>query len=119
MTLDKAALVQNVDETAGDWPLDLAEEFAGLALRCLSIDCEPNTDLNISRVMENLNKIKYRADALMARGGPQVVSNDDDTDDVPRVFICPIFQVRLLTHFLNQFQHVVHIDLRTWDNVWA
>lgn len=92
MTLDKAALVQNVDETAGDWPLDSAEEFAGLALRCLSIDCEPNTDLNISRVMGNLNKIKDRADALMARGGPQVVSNDDDTDDVPRVFICPIFQ---------------------------
>ena len=44
----------------------------------------------------------------MARRGPQVVSNDDDADNsigVPRVSICPIFQVRLLTHFPNQFQH--------------
>ena len=48
----------------------------------------------------------------MARGGPQVVSNDDDTDnsiDVPRVFICPMFEVGLLTHFPNQFQHG-HVD---------
>ncbi|KAK7825197.1 putative carbohydrate esterase [Quercus suber] len=46
------------------------------------------------------------ADALMARGGPQVVSNYDDTEtsiDVPKVFICPIFQVRLLTTFQTNF----------------
>ena len=49
----------------------------------------------------------------MARRGPQVVSNDDDIDnsiDVPRVFICPMFEVGLLTHFPNQFQHG-HVDL--------
>lgn len=96
MTSDRATLVQIRDTMAGDWPLDLAEEFAGLAMRCLSIDREPNTDLNMRRVMEELNKMKNKADDLMARGGPGGVSNGDvDTDDsidVPSVFICPIFQ---------------------------
>ena len=101
MTSDRATLVQIRDTMAGDWPLDLAEEFAGLAMRCLSIDREPNTDLNMTRVMEELNKMKNKADDLMARGGPGGVSNGvvdtDDSIDVPSVFICPIFQVCLLT----------------------
>ncbi|KAF5454398.1 hypothetical protein F2P56_024067 [Juglans regia] len=96
MTRDREALAQVLDETAGDWPLDLAEEFAGLAIRCSSINSEPNADLSITRVMEELNKIKNKAEDAMKRGGSDTFINGDvdeaDSCDVPKVFICPIFQ---------------------------
>lgn len=93
MAMGSAGLAQVLDEAAGDWPLDLAEEFAGLALRCLS-----NTELSITRVMEELNKMKNKADEVMARGGGfELVINGGvdgaDSYDVPRAFLCPIFQV--------------------------
>jgi len=97
MAMGSAGLAQVLDEVAGDWPLDLAEEFAGLALRCLS-----NTELSITRVMEELNKMKKKADEVMGRGGgggggsEPVINGSDygaDSYDVPRAFLCPIFQV--------------------------
>lgn len=97
MAMGSAGLAQVLDEVAGDWPLDLAEEFAGLALRCLS-----NTELSITRVMEELNKMKNKADEVMGRGGggggrsePVINGGDNGADsyDVPRAFLCPIFQV--------------------------
>ncbi|KAB1201904.1 putative U-box domain-containing protein 50 [Morella rubra] len=91
MTMDRAVLAQVLDEVGGDWPLDLAEEFVDLAMRCLS-----NTDLSMTRVMEELTKMKKKADEATARGGSEAKINgcDDDEDsyDVPRVFLCPIFQ---------------------------
>ncbi|XP_042990038.1 putative U-box domain-containing protein 50 [Carya illinoinensis] len=96
MTRDRAALIQVLDETAGDWPLYLAEEFACLAIRCLSINSEPNAELSITQVMEELNKMKNKAEDAMKRGGSDPFINGDvdeaDSCDVPKVFICPIFQ---------------------------
>jgi hypothetical protein len=96
MAMGSAGLAQVLDEVARDWPLDLAEEFAGLGLRCLS-----NTKLSMTRVMEELNKMKNKTDEVMARrggggGGGGIsgpVINGGDSFDVPRAFLCPIFQV--------------------------
>ena len=94
MAMGSAGLAQVLDEVAGDWPLDLAEEFAGLGLRCLS-----NTELSMTRVMEELNKMKNKSDEVMARGGggggglSGPVINGGDSYDVPRAFLCPILQV--------------------------
>ncbi|XP_059435551.1 putative U-box domain-containing protein 50 [Corylus avellana] len=92
MAMGSAGLAQVLDEVAGDWPLDLAEEFAGLGLRCLS-----NTGLSMTRVMEELNKMKNKSDEVMGRGGgggggSGPVINGGDSYDIPRAFLCPIFQ---------------------------
>jgi hypothetical protein len=57
--------------------------------------------LSMTRVMEELNKMKNKTDEVMARrggggGGGGIsgpVINGGDSFDVPRAFLCPIFQV--------------------------
>ncbi|GAV70071.1 U-box domain-containing protein/Pkinase_Tyr domain-containing protein [Cephalotus follicularis] len=93
--MDRMALVKVLEEMAVQWPLDFAEEFAGIAIRCLPINQGPNTDLRITQVLEELDEIKKKADEL-ARGGCEV-ANDPPIDgeyssEVPSVFLCPIFQ---------------------------
>lgn len=103
---NSAALVRVLDTTAGQWPLGLAQRFAGLALRCMSMDQGPNMDMRIGRlVMEEVEGLRKEGEALVDNGGCEVevmVSDGgehrQDSSDVPSVFLCPIFQVRY--HFL-------------------
>lgn len=95
MAKDGGALTQVLDQTAGDWPLDLAEELAGIALRCVD---SINMDLRMATVMGELNELRKKADETAARTGFKVTSDGDaahmeDINAVPNVFICPIFQV--------------------------
>ncbi|BBH05808.1 U-box domain-containing protein kinase family protein [Prunus dulcis] len=93
MNMDQAAVVRDLDEMAGQWPLDLAEKLAGLALRCLTSNRGPSRDLKLATVMEELNELKKRADDLVA--SERAMDRDvkaKDTNDVPSFFLCPIFQ---------------------------
>ncbi|KAM5577033.1 hypothetical protein ABKV19_007733 [Rosa sericea] len=97
MFTDMAGLVRALDETAGPWPLDLAQELAGLVSLCLSVNDRPNMDLKMMTIMEELDVIKKKADDLVARGGSYGVKIDgrvheEVCNDVPSVFLCPIFQ---------------------------
>ncbi|KAH0996046.1 hypothetical protein GBA52_019910 [Prunus armeniaca] len=66
MLMDKAGLVRVLDDKAGPWPLDLAEGLVGLVLRCLSINNGPNKDLKMVTIMEELEEIRKKGDALVA-----------------------------------------------------
>ncbi|KAK1589326.1 hypothetical protein Q3G72_032771 [Acer saccharum] len=98
MALDRTALVGVLDEKAGGWPLDLAEELAGIAMKCLSVNEEPNSDLRIANIMVELEMLKKKADDIkIDRGDGQAVSDrceneEEDSSEVPSVFLCPIFQ---------------------------
>ncbi|KAL5753319.1 hypothetical protein ACOSQ2_023826 [Xanthoceras sorbifolium] len=98
MALDRTALVGVLDEMAGEWPLDLAEELAGIAVKCLSVNQEPNNDIKIGIVMAELEKVKKKADDIkMTRGDGEEASGrcanqEDSSEEVPSVFICPILQ---------------------------
>ncbi|KAG5067839.1 hypothetical protein GLYMA_01G022600v4 [Glycine max] len=95
--IDREALGGVLDEMAGQWPLDLARELAGLAMRCMSIKSEPNLELSIARVLEELNEIRRKGDEIVGRerrktninGG---CINREGSSDVPSVFLCPILQ---------------------------
>ena len=113
MTMDRTGLVRDLDEMAGQWPLDLAERLADLALRCLSSNRGPNTDLRLATVMDELNALRSKANELVASGecevaidkGSDVASNravdGEDLIDVPSFFLCPIFQVCFVLSFYN------------------
>lgn len=93
MAMDRGALIQVLDEIAGEWPLDLAEELAVIAMRCVCI----NMDLRMGTIMGELNELRKKADDIVARTGCKVGSDEgahmEDTNVVvPGVFICPIFQ---------------------------
>ncbi|KAJ0097627.1 hypothetical protein Patl1_28336 [Pistacia atlantica] len=66
MTLDRTALVHVLDEMAGNWPLDLAEEMAGIAMKCLSVSQKAHKDLRITNVMKELDELMKKADGLTA-----------------------------------------------------
>jgi len=100
MMINKEAILDALDDNAGGWPLDLAEEVARLAMKCRSVFLEPNVAVAMSSVTEELNNLKKVADDLVARRDYHVRSEDfsycrEDSSHVPNIFICPIFQVCL------------------------
>lgn len=94
MNMDQAAVIRDLDDMAGQWPLDLAGKLAGLALTCLASNRRPSRDLNLATLTEELHELKKRGDDLVAR---ERMEDEDvkakDTPDVPSFFLCPIFQV--------------------------
>ncbi|KAK8485708.1 hypothetical protein V6N13_089144 [Hibiscus sabdariffa] len=96
MMVDRATLVQVLDEKAGNWPLELAVGLSGISLKCMSVSRGVNRELQIATVMEELNELQKKADVLGGRGGIEVVSNEnvnmEDTNDVPSAFLCPVFK---------------------------
>ncbi|RDX81710.1 putative U-box domain-containing protein 50 [Mucuna pruriens] len=94
--MDREALGSALDEMAGQWPLDLAQELAGLAMRCMSIKSKPNSELIIARVLEELNEIRRKADEIVGREGRKTIIGGcidrEGSSDVPSVFFCPILQ---------------------------
>ncbi|XP_027192458.1 putative U-box domain-containing protein 50 isoform X2 [Cicer arietinum] len=90
MDMDRESLVNILDDMAGQWPLDLAKEIAGLAMICLSMKNKPNLDLTVARVLEELNIIRRKGDEIVAneyRNGDR-----EGSSDVPSVFLCPVLQ---------------------------
>ncbi|KAL2344418.1 hypothetical protein Fmac_005703 [Flemingia macrophylla] len=75
------------DEIGEQWPLDVAREVVGLAMRCMSIESEPNGEMSITRVMGELNEIIRKGDEMVARE-----RWNSDSTHVPSVFVCPILQ---------------------------
>ncbi|KAI3442321.1 uncharacterized protein J3R85_001252 [Psidium guajava] len=96
MTMDPAGLVDVLDQTAGRWPLDLAEELADMALTCLSADPESAAGYGIGMIIDELKDLRRRADEIVAREGNEVAigrgADRDDARGVPKMFVCPIFQ---------------------------
>lgn len=98
MTMDRMGLLEVLDQTAGEWPLDLAEELAGIASMCLSVDPESAAGFNIGTIIDELKDLRRRADRMAAGGGNEVaISRGADRDKlkgIPNMFVCPIFRVR-------------------------
>ncbi|KAG5529610.1 hypothetical protein RHGRI_030106 [Rhododendron griersonianum] len=97
IVMDRAHIIKVLDDGAGKWPVDLAVELAGIALRCISAnDGPPDTELSMATVKREIDLVRKKAEEIMAgreheaaaEGGEEV-----EDSDVPRVFICPIFQV--------------------------
>lgn len=75
-----------LDSSAGDWPIDQAEQLAHLALRCCNKDPVNRPDL----VYELCNVLEPMRTSCIA-SEPCVVSNK--LQRTPSHFVCPIFQV--------------------------
>ncbi|GMH24670.1 hypothetical protein Nepgr_026513 [Nepenthes gracilis] len=89
MMTDKRAILGALDDSAGDWPFDLAEEIIGIAMNCVSV-C--NSELHrggliMASVMKAVDNVRKKADDLMARR-----EYEEEESNAPRMFLCPIFQ---------------------------
>ncbi|KAL6220177.1 hypothetical protein ACLB2K_007934 [Fragaria x ananassa] len=90
--MNMTSLVRALDETAGPWPLDVAQKLAGLVSQCLSVNDRPNVNLKMMAIMEELDVIKKKADDLVARVKIDGRLQGEVCNDVPSVFLCPIYQ---------------------------
>ncbi|TKY69960.1 putative U-box domain-containing protein 50 [Spatholobus suberectus] len=94
--MDREALACVLDEMVGQWPLDLAKELAGLAVRCKSIKSKPNSELSIAKVLEELNEIRRKGDEILGMEGRKAIIGGcidrEASNDMPSVFLCPILQ---------------------------
>ncbi|GFS39547.1 U-box domain-containing protein kinase family protein [Actinidia rufa] len=91
VVMDQTALIHVLDENAGQWPLDLSVELAGIALRCLA-----DTESSMVTVFREIEQVREKADALMACKEFEISSGDgtdmENSCHAPGVFLCPIFQ---------------------------
>lgn len=92
-----------LDRTAGDWPLDLAAEFAGVGLRCAETPekdgdgKEGEWTAGMVRDLEDLKKgAEERRKMRMGEGHQK-----EKEENAPSAFICPILQVFILGFRLN------------------
>ena len=76
-----------LDSSAGDWPHDLAEQLALVALRCCVKEKSDRPDL-VSELWSVLEPMRSIASASF--------SGSKQHSRVPAHFTCPIFQVRLV-----------------------
>ncbi|KAJ3689817.1 hypothetical protein LUZ61_018981 [Rhynchospora tenuis] len=81
-------LLSVIDESAGKWPLEQAEELAKIGLRCadLSRRQRPNLVTGVWTVVEPLMK------AASAYVEPIEHGSDGDEEQIPSLFMCPILQ---------------------------
>ncbi|XP_019185661.1 PREDICTED: putative U-box domain-containing protein 50 isoform X2 [Ipomoea nil] len=84
--VEEAALIGVLDQVGGEWPLDLAVELGNIARRCLSNQENLGKELTMAMVARDMNKVKKKADQS------DVKVEEEDSEDVPSLFFCPIFQ---------------------------
>jgi len=79
---EEGTLPHILDQTAGDWPLDIATEFARIGLRC----------------SEEENRDEQGVAGLIGETTKEITSESRGHSgacplDVPDIFLCPNFQV--------------------------
>ncbi|KAG7614313.1 Protein kinase-like domain superfamily [Arabidopsis suecica] len=96
MSMNQTSILRDLDQTAGKWPLELAKEFGALAVKCSSVNRGGNMDFSTKEIMEELGKIREKADEFKTKGGYEEATNSNmdegDPNDIPSVFMCPILQ---------------------------
>lgn len=98
MLTNKQVILEALDGNAGDWPSDLVEEIVHLAIKCRTLNSEPNVRAIMSSVTKTLNELKKKADVMTMReyrkdSEDSICFGGEDWSHVPSNFLCPILQV--------------------------
>ncbi|OQU84640.1 hypothetical protein SORBI_3004G093100 [Sorghum bicolor] len=95
-----------LDRSQTDWPLDEAEMFARLGLRCTALKCRDRPDLE-SEVLPKLDEILHRITSAVNLRNPKL--------SVPSHFICPITQELMEDPHVAADGHTYeHYAIRAW-----
>ncbi|KAL1569693.1 putative U-box domain-containing protein 50 [Salvia divinorum] len=92
---DTAAAIENLDRTAGEWPMDLAIELSNIATKCLSKNCVAEEFIT-TMLVTDMNDVKRRADQLVGNSELSVpdekAAGAEDSCNVSEAFFCPIYR---------------------------
>ncbi|WVZ51095.1 hypothetical protein U9M48_002273 [Paspalum notatum var. saurae] len=101
---DRLSDILNKSQT--DWPLDEAEMFARLGLKCTALRCRDRLDLE-SEVLPKLDEIPHRITSAVYLRNPKL--------SVPSQFICPITQELMEDPHVAADGHTYeHYTIRAW-----
>ncbi|GER51016.1 kinase family protein, partial [Striga asiatica] len=86
--LESGNLESVLDVSAGDWPVELAMELAGLGLRCCQVDRldRPNLESEVWAVLEPMRE-------LCCLSQLTCMDSRSQHNKIPSHFLCPIFQI--------------------------
>lgn len=100
--METAAVLANLDYTAGEWPMDLAFELLDIATRCLSTSSATEESVTNTLVRE-INDVKKRGGQLVEKGKLPVPDEEaaraEESSNVPGAFLCPIYRVKYHSSF--------------------
>ncbi|KAJ4967178.1 hypothetical protein NE237_019027 [Protea cynaroides] len=95
--MEDEALNGILDAMAGEWPVDLAMEYARIALRCTCTN--GNMEWTTTTVMKEVEEVRRKAVEIMENEGLETVEGsghrfhrEEDHREVPYIFLCPILQ---------------------------
>ncbi|KAK4263084.1 hypothetical protein QN277_028556 [Acacia crassicarpa] len=93
-TMMGGSLLRVLDESAGSWPFNVAQNLADLAVKCMGFPNGPKPEegLSIGNAMLELQEIRREANEEVARGDSCGGVDKEELMDVPNVFLCPILQ---------------------------
>ncbi|OEL15296.1 U-box domain-containing protein 34 [Dichanthelium oligosanthes] len=95
-----------LDKSQSDWPVDEAEMFAKLGLKCTALKCRDRPDLE-SEVLPKLDEILHRITSAVNLRNPKLI--------VPSHFICPITQELMEDPHVAADGHTYeHYAIRAW-----
>ncbi|KAF8691530.1 hypothetical protein HU200_040677 [Digitaria exilis] len=95
-----------LDKSQSDWPVEEAEMFAKLGLKCTALKCRDRPDLE-SEVLPKLDEILHRITAAVNLRNPKI--------SVPSHFICPITQELMEDPHVAADGHTYeHYAIRAW-----
>nr|XP_034578051.1 U-box domain-containing protein 34-like isoform X2 [Setaria viridis] len=95
-----------LDKSQSDWPIDEAEMFANLGLKCTALKCRDRPDLE-SEVLLKLDEILHRITSSVNLRNPKL--------SVPSHFICPITQELMEDPHVAADGHTYeHYAIRAW-----
>ncbi|CAA0834355.1 U-box domain-containing protein 33 [Striga hermonthica] len=89
--LESGNLETVLDVSAGDWPVELAVELAGLGLRCCQVDRLDRPDLE-SEVWAVLEPMRELCCSSQLSSTTSCMGSSSQHNKIPSHFLCPIFQ---------------------------
>lgn len=94
---ERLTLIRSLEETAGQWPQDLAEKLVDLSRSCNSISYNSDVEFYMETVKTELEEIRKKAECIVSPcTGSRGAYREDSNDEIPSAFLCPIYQVRYM-----------------------
>ncbi|XP_071735383.1 putative U-box domain-containing protein 50 isoform X2 [Rutidosis leptorrhynchoides] len=91
-------LVDVLAHLVGEWPVQVATEFARIAIRCVSIHSDEGAYTGMNLVMKDMEDVRKQADEVCSTKADVGCSTNmlklesDDETIIPSFFYCPILQ---------------------------
>lgn len=85
---ERLTLIRSIEETAGQWPQDLAEKLVDLSQRCNSFDEYSEKESYMVTVTKELEAIRKKNEGIVTPcSGSRGAYREDSNDEIPGIYL--------------------------------